>query len=406
MSSTSEPQHFAGVLRSPGVAAFLSGRFLAAMGAWCERLAVGWLIWDRTGSTGLLGLAVFLRLAPAIALSVAGGVLADRHGAVRMLRIACAVNAALAAALMIAAGGLEIWAIMALTCALGAVQALAAAPIKSVVPQILARRDLAVAIPLSSATFNLAAFVGPAAAGVAIALAGVWSAFAISVAGNLIFAAVLRRWRDSDAVHAAPPSGWMTEVGAAIGHVRGDPVIGPVFALHLAAAFCLRPFIDLMPAYVGTAGPGGAAMLGIATSAFGGGAVAGAIWMAASARSGALTRRLLWATLAAVLCLGVLALIPAPLAALPVILAFGGAMVVRATATLTLIQLVVPPALRGRVAGLYSMAIRGGAAVGALAIGAVAEPLGLRAGLLVAAAICGLWLAVEWRRASAGSRDG
>ena len=398
MSSTSDLPRLRAFLLAPGVAAFLGGRFLAAMGLWSERIAIGWLVWERTGSTALLGLAAFLKLGPALVLGPVGGVLADRHGAVALLRLTYAVNAALALILAVSAMALPLWAVLLLTAGLGCAQAIAAAPIKSVVPQIARREDLSVAFPLSSATFNLAAFVGPAAAGLAIATAGLWAAFSVSVAGAVVFAAVLTRWRGTDKRAESAAGGWLREIGEATAYVVRDGRIGPVFLLHAAASFCLRPFIDLMPAHVARLGAGGPTMLGLATSAFGAGAVLGAVWMAAAAVDEALARRLLWGTLAAIAFLLAIAwgggLVPFLLA----VTGFGAAMMVRSTATLTLVQLAAPPGMRGRVAGLYSTIIRGGAALGAALIGLAAASLGLPAATAGAALFCALALALTWRR--------
>jgi len=394
MSSTSRPPGPIALLRRPGIGVFFAGRFLAATGAWSERIAIGWLVWEQTQSPSLVGVAAFLRLAPAIALSPIGGVLADRHGAVGILRAAFAVNAALALVLAIAATELALWAVLACTALLGVAQALAAAPMKSVVPQILARGDLPVAIPLSSATFNLAGFIGPAAAGISIALVGVWAAFAVSALGCAVFVVALARWVASDWRQPAGTRGVIADIGAALSFVRRDGAARPLFALHLAAALSLRPFIDLLPAFVGSSGSGGAAMLGLATSAVGAGAVLGAVWMALSAGAASLVKRMLAGTVIAVASLLGLAVWGFSHLALPVVLAFGTAMVVRATATLTLVQLVAPADLRGRVAGLYSMTIRGGSAAGAAAIGLLAELIGLRTGMAIAAALCLLCLAL------------
>ena len=400
MSSTSDLPRLRAFLLAPGVAAFLGGRFLAAMGLWSERIAIGWLVWERTGSTALLGFAAFLKLGPAIVLGPVGGVLADRHGAVALLRLTYAVNAALALILAVSATALPLWAVLLLTAGLGCAQAIAAAPIKSVVPQIARREDLSVAFPLSSATFNLAAFVGPAAAGLAIATAGLWAAFSVSVAGAVVFVAVLARWRGTDKRAESAAGGWLREIGEATAYVVRDGRVGPVFLLHAAASFWLRPFIDLMPAHVARLGAGGPAMLGLATSAFGAGAVMGAVWMAAAAAAAdeALARRLLWGTLAAIAFLLSIAWSGSLVPFLLAVTGFGAAMMVRSTAMLTLVQLAAPPGMRGRVAGLYSTVIRGGAALGAALIGLAAASLGLPAATAGAALLCALALALTWRR--------
>ena len=398
MSSISDLPRLRALLRRPGVAPFLGGRLLAAMGIWSERIAIGWLVWERTGSTALLGLAALLKLGPAIALGPVGGVIADRIGAVGLLRATYAINAGLALVLAGFAFVLPLWAVLALTAALGCVQALAAAPIKSVVPQIVPREDLAVAFPLSSATFNLAAFVGPAVAGIAIATLGLWAAFAISALGAAVFVALLGRWSGTDRREAPTGAHWLREIGEATAFIARDRQIGPVFALHVAAALCLRPFVDMLPAHVARIGTGGAAMLGFATSCFGLGAVAGAVWMAAAAMDDALLRRLLAGTVFAIACLVLIAGDQGAALFLAAATGFGAAMMIRGTATLTLLQLAAPEGMRGRVSGLYSMVIRGGAAIGAALIGLAAIPLGLPGATVAAALLCTLALAVVWPR--------
>ena len=397
MSSTNDPSRLRTLLREPGMAGFLAGRFLAATGIWSERIAIGWLVWERTGSTAMLGLAAFLKLGPAIVLAPVGGVLADRIGAVGVLRATYALNAALAGTLALATTALPLAALLVATAGLGCAQAVAAAPIKSVVPQIVRREHVSTALPLSSATFNLAAFVGPAVAGVAIATVGVWAAFAVSAVGAAAFVAVLGRWRTTDRRAAATGAGWMAEIAEAAEFVGRDAGVRTLFALHLAASLCLRPFVDLLPAHVARLG-GGAAMLGFATSAFGAGAVLGAGWMAAAASDGALARRLLVGTAVAILALLLVAWEGGTAPFLLALGAFGAAMMVRATATLTTIQLVVPPEMRGRVSGLYSTVIRGGAALGAVLIGLAAAWLGLGVATAGAALLCAAALAACWRR--------
>lgn len=365
---------------------------------WAERIAIGWLVWDRTGSTALLGFAVFLRLGPAIVLGPIGGVIADRIGAVRLLRSTLALNAALALALAAFAFAVPLWVLFVLTAALGCVQAVTAAPMKSVIPQIVPRAQLSKAYPLSSVAFNLAAFAGPAMAGLAIATVGLYVAFLASVFGAIVFVIVLGRWSATDRRAEKGDATWLQEIGQAIAFIARDSRIGPVFALHIAASFCLRPFIDLLPAHVAQLETvNGPVILGFATSAFALGAVIGAVWMATTAIEEALTRRLLLGTACSVACMLVLAQgfntpwFQASVAG------FGAALMVRGTATLTLIQLTAPDAMRGRIAGLYSTVIRGAAALGASAIGIAAVPLGIHTATAAAALLCAVVLGFVWR---------
>ena len=168
--------------------------------------------------------------------------------------------------------------------------------------------------------------------------------------------------------------------------------VAPVLALDVAASLRLRPFANLLPAQVARLGGVGPSMLGLPPAAFGAGTVPGGPWMAAA--DGALARRVACGTALASGCLPVASLTDLPWAFLLAAALLGGAMMVRATAGLTVIQLAAPDAVRGRVSGLYTMAIRGGAALGAAAIGLAATPLGLPAASAAAAIACAVALAL------------
>jgi predicted MFS family arabinose efflux permease len=84
---------------------------------------------------------------------------------------------------------------------------------------------------------------------------------------------------------------------------------------------------------------------------------------------------------AAVLCAGVAGLALARHTAVTVVLlaVLGWLQIYFSTSCNTTLQLITPPALRGRVMGLYAMAFAGVTPFGALLIGALAEHLGVQA---------------------------
>lgn len=382
-----DPQGLRALIATPGVVAFMTGRFVAALGIWIERIGIGWLVWTLTGSVGWVGAIAFLRLAPAIVLAPYGGVLADRVGALRLLAPCHLGNALVLVVLAVAAPMLSVGGLAGAVLALGLFQSLAAAPTKSAVAEIVPPAILPTAVPLSAMGFHLAAFVGPALAGVVIGAISLSAAFAVAAAGHLVFVLLLRRCRVHE-LSGAESDGLPPRLWAAAVHCLRDNTLAVVLALHLAAALLLRPVLDLLPAIAGGVADGDAVALGMITSAAGLGALLGAAGAVLWPPAGALVARMIAATCLAAGCLAGLALAGGSLiGTVCVIAVLGAALVVRATASLTLVQLAAPAAMRGRIAGLYSMVLRGGSALGALVVGALGDVIGLPLALGLAGAL-------------------
>ena len=67
-------------LSSPHYRLYASGHIANVFGWWGNRLGVGWLTWDLTGSAGLLGVVAFAGMIPVTLVAPVAGVLADRYG--------------------------------------------------------------------------------------------------------------------------------------------------------------------------------------------------------------------------------------------------------------------------------------------------------------------------------------
>lgn len=388
-----------GLLRTPRLGPFLIGRTLAATAIWMERIALGWLIWEATGSAAWVGALAFLRLAPGMVFGPWGGVLADRRGGIAVLRGCYAALALVsaAAAVAVAAGIAGPVVLMLVGTLSGALQSLAAGPLKSAITEVAPRRVLATAVPVASVTFNAAAFVGPAIAGAMIAAAGaaaVFAAVAVLAAG---FAAVLAGL-PAPVPAPAPARGALRAVAEAGGVAARHPLIGPLMALHIAFSLLMRPIVELLPAVVGGLAGGGSTMLGLLTGATGIGAFAGSLWLTWRSGSPRLVRPVLGA--AGLACAAVLALAAgtgATQAALA-LATLGGALVVRAAGGTTLVQLAVADAYRGRILAIWGTVLRVGAAAGGAVLGVAADAFGIRAAMAVAALLALACLIAVLRR--------
>ncbi|MGW8527275.1 MULTISPECIES: MFS transporter [Nocardiopsidaceae] len=144
--------------------------------------------------------------------------------------------------------------------------------------------------------------------------------------------------------------------------------------------------------------------LGLSEAGFGLFVAAGAVGGIAGSRAyGWLERRvgrtslLRWGLAVEALTYPALALTTNPLAAGAVMVVFGVHAVVWGTAATTVRQLLIPDRLLGRVGGVYRLADLGGAALGAVLGGLVAEGVGLLAPFWLAAAAVGLLCVISWK---------
>ncbi len=377
----------------PNFRRYTIGNSVSLVGTWVQRVALGWLTWELTGSGTWLGLIAFADLFPAVLLGPIGGVVADRVPRIAVIRVAQSLLLVQSLVLfgLTASGLITIWSVFALALFGGAVVGFNQPARLALAPSLVPRADLPAAVAINSATFNLARFIGPAIAGALIVGVGLAAAFAVNALSFVAFLYVLGRLRlDAEATEAPAPDG--RSVFAALGdglrYVAGHSGIAVLLSLMLAASVLVRPVTELLPGFADAVFGGGADTLALLTAAFGVGATIGAVGLAMRAGDqNGLARLCLLATAVAAAALLGFAAAGSLTAALPAMALCGGALVVSGVSGLTLVQLSVDSAVRGRVLSLYGLLFRGGPAVGALAMGAMSDQVGLRWPLAAGAAL-------------------
>jgi MFS family permease len=299
-------------------------------------------------------------------------------------------------ALITALGIVEYWHIILLSFLLGIANALDMPARQAFFVDMVERDDLMNAIALSSSVFNGARIIGPALGGLVVAGLGEAPAFAINA---VTFAAVLAGL----ALMRLPPfnrpegqGSGLREVLAGLGYLGADRrALGLVSMVALLSFFAF-PYAVLFPAVardiLGTGAEGYGALL----SAMGVGALGGAIGLAVLGdrrHKGRLLNgnRLLFA--GSVALFGISRSTPLSMAAL--VLA-GYSFITQLAVTNTLLQLLVPDELRGRVMSAYTWALGGFWPLGALLIGAVGDRLGAPSAILLCSAAALLLALLGW----------
>ncbi|HET7677998.1 MAG TPA: MFS transporter [Candidatus Limnocylindrales bacterium] len=388
-------------LASPAYRTFLAGIFVANLGGWMQMTAQGWLVLRLTDSPASLGLASFAGSVPTLLLTLYAGVLADRHDRRRLLIAAqvVAVAAALLLGLLVALGVVALWHIVLIAFVAGSAQALASPAFQAIVSTLVDRAALGNAVALNSAQFNLSRIFGPALAGLIVASVGEAANFWLNALAAFVVIIVLLRIRlpPNEALSRLEAGLWSNLLDG-LRYAAGMRVLLALLLLACAPALFILPYLSLMPVYARDVLDIGAPGLGLLTSAIGLGAFGGAVAFALLRPAGA-NARVVLAGLAAMS--GAIAIFSAsswlPLSCLALAV-LGAAQVAYYTGTNTLIQLLSPPRLRGRILSLYILASLGLLPVGSLGAGIVAEVLGAPPTLVIGGGLAAVWLlaVVAW----------
>ena len=344
-----------------------------------QATAQGWLVLDLTNSAALLGFTSAAAAAPTLFLSLFAGVLADRVDRRRLLIATQLTAAGLAATLgfLTVTATVEFWHVVVIATLAGSAGALGLPAFQAVVSTLVDRSVIGNAVALNSAQFNLGRIIGPTLAGAAIAFGGLALAFWANAIGLLVVALLLARLpiASPQALVRVEASLWSNLIDG-VQHMRRDPVVRVLVVLAAVPALFILNYLVLMPVYARDVLQVGAPGLGLLTAAIGAGALAGALGVAVLRPSGGSGRLLLVGLAAVSIALIVFAVsrwLPLSLAALAVL---GAAQVAYYTTTNTLIQVLVPARLRGRVMSLYILTSLGVIPFGNLFAGLVAQRFG------------------------------
>jgi len=363
---------------------------LATLGAFMQITAQGWLVLQLTNSPGLLGLVGAVAGLPTLFLAVVAGVLADTMDRRRILAWGYWISAVLAVilAILTTLHVVTYWHVVVIALLGGVVITVQMPAGQAVVSSIVDRTLIGSAIALNSAQYNLARIVGPSMAGLAIAAGGLafgfWAnAIALLAVGAVIARLPIPATRTADRVTRAL---W-GDLQDGVRHVAGDTVLVTLVLLAAAPALFVLPYLTFLPVFARDILAIGAPGLGLLTGSIGVGALAGALLMASRRPSGGSGRLLITGLASISLALLVFATsrtLPLSMLALAVL---GASQVAYYSTTNTLLQIRVPPRLRGRVHSLYVLTSIGLLPIGNLAGGAIAEVAGVPAVLAVGALI-------------------
>jgi MFS family permease len=351
------------------------GAGTSSIGTWMQEVALNWLILTLAGSASafFLGLNTFLAQAPILLLTLIGGAIADRHDRRQVMLFSQYTQMSVAFVLMglVYFDLIAIWHVLVLAVVAGTAQAFGGPAYQSLLPMLVEKEHVPNAIALNSIQFNLARVIGPLLAGATLAAWGMVACFGLN---GLSFLAVIFAILSMHVRHVpvVTQTRLHEEMRMGLQYVRGQPAIIALTILAAATTFLGNPLLTFLPLFARDVFQGGVAEYTRFMAFAGAGAVTGALAVAWLGRFTHMGRTLL---IIQFLFGGLIVLFSVTrIFWVNAIILFGcGAGLVMTFAILnSLIQLIVPNEMRGRVVGIYMVAFRGGMPLGGLASGWIA----------------------------------
>jgi MFS family permease len=394
------------------------GQGISRIGTWMQQISLPWLVLELGGSPIQLGIVAALEFVPSLVLAPFGGVFVDRLDKRRTLLVTqslATVQVIVLLALTLA-GAITIPLIMALSLALGVVNALDMPVRQALAADVVARPLLPNAIALNSMAFNGARVIGPALGGLIIALGvnlfgsttgGIAFNFAVNAISYL--AVLFSIWRmDPAQIRRVPreaqPARMLDSLREGVAFAwRSPTILWALVLLGLVATFGLN-FRILLPLFAQDVLGLDADGYGFLYAATGFGSLIGAVSLAYMRQRRALALMLGGGLLFALLVVGISQVTTLGLA-VPLAIGAGLTSMLMINTVNATVQANVTDAVRGRVMALYVTVFAGTSPIGGIFAGAVAErwdsPTAFLLGGLISIAAVGL---VAWRWHVASSR--
>ncbi|GAC1411043.1 MAG: MFS transporter [Actinomycetota bacterium] len=365
---------------------FTIAQLISLSGTWMQTLALSWLVLTLTKSGVALGIVIALQFLPTSLAGMWGGLIADRFDKRKILMWTQSLSGVLALALgaLTVTGAIRLWMVYALAFLLGCVTTADTPARQAFVIEMVGRDEVANAVGLNSATFNLGRIIGPALAAIVIAAFGLATAFflnGLSYLGPFI----ALRMMDGHALHRteqAPRGPGM--VRDSLRYAWGSRKIRRTLLLLIVIATIGFNFAVSLPLFAKFTFHGTPSTLALLSGLTAAGGLIGALWCAARAHP---TQSLLAgsATAFGVFMIAA-AFAPTVLIAGLLLLGAGAASMAFISTANSTLQLTSPAHLRGRIMALYAMVLLGSTPFGGPLVGWISERWGARAGLWIGGA--------------------
>jgi len=345
------------VLQNQNYRHFIASRTCSSLAFQSLTVAMGWMIYELTGSAWMLGWVGFFQFLPMLILTFVVGAVADRYDRRRIGLVCQWVEAATVIVL-----GLLVWqqsltptGILVAVAVLGAAQAFERPTMASLVPGIVGPSMLQRAIATSTSFMQTALIVGPALGGV---LYGFWHILPFIFSGVLFLAAgySVGTIKVLNVAQAARPPVTLRTVFAGVGFIRRTPAVLGMISLDLFAVL-LGGATALLPIFASDILQAGPLGLGLLRAAPAVGALGMSIYLGRAPITSGAGRKMFAAVAVFGLATILFALSKSVAVSILALLVVGASDNISVVVRSSLVQLMTPDEMRGRVNAVNSLFI-------------------------------------------------
>ncbi len=363
---------------------------------WLETVAMGVVVYARTGSAFDVAMITMLRLLPMGLFGAFLGAAAERFDRRRTLVAMTCVLAATSAVLAVVAwaDALEVWHLAVASLVNGCGWATDNPLRRTMMGEVVGRERMATAMAFDVGAANASRVVGPTVGGLLLAGVGIEGAFALGVLMYATAAVSILTVR-ARIVPAEGAAAVLARTWESVRIVIADRRLAAIMWVTIVYNVFAWPFTSMIPV-IGrdrlNLGPEG---VGLLTSVDGVGAFAGALLLAMFLTPGWHARAYVGGVAVYLVALMGFALAPTPLTAGAALLLTGLAGAAFATLQATIVYLAAPVDMRSRIMGVLSVCI-GSGPIGFVWLGWLADRIGAPEATAITGAMGLLGLAVTW----------
>lgn len=369
-------------LGNPNYARLWGANWLFYVARMMELVALSWLVLELTDSPSRVAFVGVSRMLPMFLVGLVAGSLADRFSKIGVLVGVQLLNLMVGFSMLalLVSGNIEVWHTYLAIFLTGTGWTLDFAARRSYYSGLFTPAGLVNAVSLDTASMTGSMMLGPLLGGSLISLVGFSGTYVVMIAMYFLgLVVILSLVRHAIQGNSAPKEGIISQVTAAVQVVRGNRTLWAVFLVTVALNFFGFPYIQMVPVIARDVLGVGEVLFGVLMSAAGMGALVGSLLIASRQVSRQGTVYIMGASLM-LAALFLFAFSQVYVISIVLLFATGLGTAGFATMQITIALRAVPAEMRGRAMGAIALGI-GASPLGMLVMGELAEALSTQAAL-------------------------
>jgi MFS family permease/quinol monooxygenase YgiN len=370
------------------------------IGTWMQNAAAGWLMTGLNPDPLVVSLVQVATLLPMFLFGLPAGALADiidRRRLLLVVQIAVAVIIA-TLSVLVWTGKVTPFILLVFTFLAGTSAALISPAWQAIVPQLVPRQDLAAGVTLNSIGLNISRALGPALAGLIIAVLGLAAPFFLNAISYIVVIVALIWWREhKSSTSHLPAERFVSAVQIGLRHARHNPHLRATLIRTAGFFTFASAYWALLPLVTRNQVVGGPELYGILLGVIGAGSVGGGFalpWLKSLLGADKLVAA---GTIGTAIALILFGLAKHPAAAIVASLIAGISWITVIATINVSAQVALPEWVRGRGLAVFATVMFGCMSLGSGLWGQIATMIGLPRTHFIAAAMVLTAIPLLWR---------